>query len=157
MCFYSAASHSLKSFFAMPSMQQLAGHRWVPSSEIHADIGFVKNLFLFALSNTHHSRSKLAFTRGTPSDSIGLVNAFKVMYCQWVQWIYISDWCLFLKPLPILLSGMAVIQKERTAETPKGDGNTDTFKIWFSLCPENINSVLLLNRAFSFIIHGKLF
>nr|XP_040055966.1 ATP-dependent RNA helicase TDRD9 isoform X2 [Gasterosteus aculeatus aculeatus] len=47
-CLIIAASHSLKSFFAMPSMQQLAGHR-----------------------------SKLAFTRGTPSDSIGLVNAFK--------------------------------------------------------------------------------
>lgn len=26
----SAASHSLKSFFAIPSMQQLAGHRWIP-------------------------------------------------------------------------------------------------------------------------------
>ncbi|KAM8915292.1 ATP-dependent RNA helicase TDRD9 [Spinachia spinachia] len=47
-CLIIAASHSLKSFFAIPSMQQLAGHR-----------------------------SKLAFTRGTPSDSIGFVNAFK--------------------------------------------------------------------------------
>ncbi|XP_037343023.2 ATP-dependent RNA helicase TDRD9 [Pungitius pungitius] len=47
-CLIIAASHSLKSFFAIPSMQQVAGHR-----------------------------SKLAFTRGTPSDSIGLVNAFK--------------------------------------------------------------------------------
>ncbi|XP_038584819.1 ATP-dependent RNA helicase TDRD9 isoform X1 [Micropterus salmoides] len=47
-CLIIAASHSLKSFFAIPSMQQLAGHR-----------------------------SKLAFARGTPSDSIAFVNAFK--------------------------------------------------------------------------------
>ncbi|KAG7238509.1 hypothetical protein INR49_030782 [Caranx melampygus] len=47
-CLIIAASHSLRSFFAIPSMQQLAGHR-----------------------------SKLAFTRGTPSDSIAVVNAFK--------------------------------------------------------------------------------
>uniref|UniRef100_A0A3B4T453 ATP-dependent RNA helicase TDRD9 n=1 Tax=Seriola dumerili TaxID=41447 RepID=A0A3B4T453_SERDU len=45
------ASHSLKSFFAIPSMQQLAGHR-----------------------------SKLAFARGTPSDSIAFVNAFKAWH-----------------------------------------------------------------------------
>ncbi|KAG7511385.1 ATP-dependent RNA helicase TDRD9 [Solea senegalensis] len=43
-----AASCSLKSFFAIPFMQQLAGHR-----------------------------SKLAFARGTKSDSIAFVNAFK--------------------------------------------------------------------------------
>uniref|UniRef100_A0A8C9XGP7 ATP-dependent RNA helicase TDRD9 n=1 Tax=Sander lucioperca TaxID=283035 RepID=A0A8C9XGP7_SANLU len=49
-CLIIAASHSLKSFFAIPSMQQLAGHR-----------------------------SKLAFARGTPSDSMAFVNAFKVM------------------------------------------------------------------------------
>ncbi|XP_070698843.1 ATP-dependent RNA helicase TDRD9 [Pempheris klunzingeri] len=47
-CLIIAASHSLKSFFAIPSMQQLAGHR-----------------------------SKLAFARGTQSDSIAFVNAFK--------------------------------------------------------------------------------
>ncbi|KAM9341283.1 ATP-dependent RNA helicase TDRD9 [Symphorus nematophorus] len=47
-CLIIAASHSLKSFFAIPSMQQLAGHR-----------------------------SKLAFAHGTPSDSIAFVNAFK--------------------------------------------------------------------------------
>ncbi|KAF0044375.1 hypothetical protein F2P81_003533 [Scophthalmus maximus] len=47
-CLIIAASHSPKSFFAIPSMQQLAGHR-----------------------------SKLAFARGTPSDSIAFVNAFK--------------------------------------------------------------------------------
>ncbi|TKS86578.1 putative ATP-dependent RNA helicase TDRD9 [Collichthys lucidus] len=47
-CLIIAASHSMKSFFAIPSMQQLAGHR-----------------------------SKLAFARGTPSDSIAIVNAFK--------------------------------------------------------------------------------
>ncbi|KAA8582197.1 hypothetical protein FQN60_008937 [Etheostoma spectabile] len=40
-CLIIAAAHSLKSFFAIPSMQQLAGHR-----------------------------SKLAFARGTPSDSV---------------------------------------------------------------------------------------
>uniref|UniRef100_A0A665WHP3 ATP-dependent RNA helicase TDRD9 n=1 Tax=Echeneis naucrates TaxID=173247 RepID=A0A665WHP3_ECHNA len=50
-CLIIAASHSLKSFFAIPSMQQLAGHR-----------------------------SKLAFARGTPSDSIAFVNAFKAWY-----------------------------------------------------------------------------
>ncbi|XP_074516874.1 ATP-dependent RNA helicase TDRD9 isoform X1 [Sebastes fasciatus] len=50
-CLIVAASHSLKSFFAIPSMQQLAGHR-----------------------------SKLAFARGTPSDSIGFVNAFKAWH-----------------------------------------------------------------------------
>ncbi|XP_059209992.1 ATP-dependent RNA helicase TDRD9 isoform X2 [Centropristis striata] len=50
-CLIIAASHSLKSFFAIPSMQQLAGHR-----------------------------SKLAFARGTPSDSIGFVNAFKAWH-----------------------------------------------------------------------------
>ncbi|XP_028251594.1 ATP-dependent RNA helicase TDRD9 [Parambassis ranga] len=43
-----AASYSLKSFFAIPTMQQLAGHR-----------------------------SKLNFARGTPSDAIACVNAFK--------------------------------------------------------------------------------
>ncbi|CAM9202969.1 unnamed protein product, partial [Lampetra planeri] len=47
-----AASHSLKSFFASPWMQQLASHR-----------------------------SKLAFAQGTPSDSIAFVNAFKAWYC----------------------------------------------------------------------------
>eukprot|EP00064_Thunnus_orientalis_P020008 superscaffoldBa00005280_g20139 len=46
-----AASHSLKSFFAIPSMQQLAGQR-----------------------------SKLAFARGTPSDSIAFVNVFKAWH-----------------------------------------------------------------------------
>ncbi|KAM4542411.1 ATP-dependent RNA helicase TDRD9 [Odontesthes bonariensis] len=50
-CLIVAASHSLKSFFAIPSMQQLAGHR-----------------------------SKLAFARGTDSDSIAFVNAFKTWY-----------------------------------------------------------------------------
>ncbi|XP_060919687.1 ATP-dependent RNA helicase TDRD9 [Labrus mixtus] len=50
-CLIIAASHSLKSFFAVPSMQQLAGHR-----------------------------SKLAFTHGIPSDSISFVNAFKAWY-----------------------------------------------------------------------------
>ncbi|XP_070836021.1 ATP-dependent RNA helicase TDRD9 [Chaetodon trifascialis] len=50
-CLIIAASHSLKSFFAIPSMQQLAGHR-----------------------------SKLAFARGIPSDSIAFVNAFKAWY-----------------------------------------------------------------------------
>ncbi|XP_029981814.1 ATP-dependent RNA helicase TDRD9 [Sphaeramia orbicularis] len=50
-CLIIAASHSLKTFFAIPSMQKLAGHR-----------------------------SKLAFARGTPSDSIALVNAFKAWY-----------------------------------------------------------------------------
>uniref|UniRef100_A0A3Q3GEP4 ATP-dependent RNA helicase TDRD9 n=1 Tax=Labrus bergylta TaxID=56723 RepID=A0A3Q3GEP4_9LABR len=50
-CLIIAASHSLKSFFAIPSMQQLAGHR-----------------------------SKLAFTHGIPSDSISFVNAFKAWY-----------------------------------------------------------------------------
>ncbi|XP_068615221.1 ATP-dependent RNA helicase TDRD9-like, partial [Brachionichthys hirsutus] len=47
-CLIIAASQSLKSFFAVSSMQQLAGHR-----------------------------SKLAFSRGIPSDSIAFVNAFK--------------------------------------------------------------------------------
>ncbi|XP_068435838.1 ATP-dependent RNA helicase TDRD9 isoform X2 [Clinocottus analis] len=50
-CLIIAASHSLKSFFAIPSMQQLAGHR-----------------------------SKLAFALGTPSDSISFVNAFKAWH-----------------------------------------------------------------------------
>uniref|UniRef100_A0A3Q3RJQ9 ATP-dependent RNA helicase TDRD9 n=1 Tax=Mastacembelus armatus TaxID=205130 RepID=A0A3Q3RJQ9_9TELE len=47
-CLIIAAAHSLKSFFAIPSMQQLAGHR-----------------------------SKLAFAHGTLSDSIAFINAFK--------------------------------------------------------------------------------
>ncbi|KAM4625880.1 ATP-dependent RNA helicase TDRD9 [Polymixia lowei] len=46
-----AASVSLKSFFAMPALQQLAGYR-----------------------------SKLAFANGIPSDAIALVNAFKAWY-----------------------------------------------------------------------------
>ncbi|KAM7403060.1 hypothetical protein PAMA_003810 [Pampus argenteus] len=50
-CLIIAASHSLKSFFAIPSMQQLAGHR-----------------------------SKFGFARGTPSDSVAFVNAFKAWY-----------------------------------------------------------------------------
>uniref|UniRef100_A0A3Q3WZZ5 ATP-dependent RNA helicase TDRD9 n=1 Tax=Mola mola TaxID=94237 RepID=A0A3Q3WZZ5_MOLML len=50
-CLIIAASHSLKSFFAIPSLQQLAAHR-----------------------------SKLKFARGTPSDSIAFVNAFKAWY-----------------------------------------------------------------------------
>ncbi|XP_041827179.1 ATP-dependent RNA helicase TDRD9 [Melanotaenia boesemani] len=50
-CLIVAASHSLKSFFAIPSMQKLAGHR-----------------------------SKLAFARDTQSDSIAFVNAFKAWY-----------------------------------------------------------------------------
>ncbi|XP_041669386.1 ATP-dependent RNA helicase TDRD9 [Cheilinus undulatus] len=50
-CLIIAASHSLKSFFAIPSMQQLAGHR-----------------------------SKLAFAQGTPSDCISFVNAFKAWH-----------------------------------------------------------------------------
>ncbi|XP_028294843.1 ATP-dependent RNA helicase TDRD9 [Gouania willdenowi] len=47
-CLIIAASLSLKTFFANPSMQKLAGHR-----------------------------SKLAFSRGTPSDAIACVNAFQ--------------------------------------------------------------------------------
>uniref|UniRef100_A0AAR2L012 ATP-dependent RNA helicase TDRD9 n=1 Tax=Pygocentrus nattereri TaxID=42514 RepID=A0AAR2L012_PYGNA len=47
-CLIIAASLSLKSFFAMPSLQQLAGYR-----------------------------SKLAFAQGVPSDCIAFVNAFK--------------------------------------------------------------------------------
>ncbi|XP_072313542.1 ATP-dependent RNA helicase TDRD9 [Eucyclogobius newberryi] len=50
-CLIIAASHSQKSFFAIPSMQKLAGHR-----------------------------SKLSFARGTQSDSIAFVNAFKDWY-----------------------------------------------------------------------------
>ncbi|XP_051801542.1 ATP-dependent RNA helicase TDRD9 [Acanthochromis polyacanthus] len=50
-CLIIAASLSLKSFFAIPSMQQLAGQR-----------------------------SKLAFARGTPSDDIAFVNAFKAWH-----------------------------------------------------------------------------
>ncbi|XP_074547476.1 ATP-dependent RNA helicase TDRD9 isoform X2 [Halichoeres trimaculatus] len=50
-CLIIAASHSLKSFFAIPSFQQLAAHR-----------------------------SKLSFASGTPSDSISFVNAFKTWY-----------------------------------------------------------------------------
>ncbi|XP_047466283.1 ATP-dependent RNA helicase TDRD9 isoform X2 [Mugil cephalus] len=50
-CLIIAASHSLKSFFAIPSMQQIAGHR-----------------------------SKLAFAGGTPSDAIAFVNAFKAWH-----------------------------------------------------------------------------
>ncbi|XP_071383843.1 ATP-dependent RNA helicase TDRD9 [Centroberyx affinis] len=50
-CLIIAASHSLKSFFAIPSLQQLAGHR-----------------------------SKLAFARGTPSDAMAFVNAFKAWH-----------------------------------------------------------------------------
>ncbi|PWA16421.1 hypothetical protein CCH79_00004415 [Gambusia affinis] len=50
-CLIIAASHSLKSFFAIPAMQQLAG-----------------------------LRSKLAFARGTPSDSMAVVNAFRAWY-----------------------------------------------------------------------------
>ncbi|XP_076014599.1 ATP-dependent RNA helicase TDRD9 [Genypterus blacodes] len=47
-CLIIAACHSLKSFFVIPSMLQLAGHR-----------------------------SKLAFSRGTQSDSLIFINAFK--------------------------------------------------------------------------------
>ncbi|CAL1575135.1 unnamed protein product [Knipowitschia caucasica] len=50
-CLIIAASQSLKSFFAIPSMQKLAGHR-----------------------------SKMSFARGTPSDSIAALNAFKAWY-----------------------------------------------------------------------------
>uniref|UniRef100_H3DIZ7 RNA helicase n=1 Tax=Tetraodon nigroviridis TaxID=99883 RepID=H3DIZ7_TETNG len=50
-CLIIAASHSLKSFFAIPSIQQLAGHR-----------------------------SKLKFARGIPSDTIASVNAFKAWH-----------------------------------------------------------------------------
>uniref|UniRef100_A0A3B5A8K9 RNA helicase n=1 Tax=Stegastes partitus TaxID=144197 RepID=A0A3B5A8K9_9TELE len=50
-CLILAASLSLKNFFAIPFMQQLAGHR-----------------------------SKLAFAHGTPSDAIAFVNAFKAWY-----------------------------------------------------------------------------
>ncbi|KAL7380920.1 hypothetical protein ABVT39_025994 [Epinephelus coioides] len=50
-CLITAAAHSLKSFFAIPSMQQLAGHR-----------------------------SMLAFAHGTSSDSIAFVNAFKAWH-----------------------------------------------------------------------------
>ncbi|KAM9842947.1 ATP-dependent RNA helicase TDRD9 [Aulostomus maculatus] len=50
-CLIIAAAHSLKSFFAIPSMQQLAGHR-----------------------------SKLAFAQGTLSDSMAFVNAFKAWH-----------------------------------------------------------------------------
>ncbi|KAM3595501.1 uncharacterized protein V6R79_024411 [Siganus canaliculatus] len=50
-CLIIAASHSLKSFFAIPFMQQLVGHR-----------------------------SKLALAQGTQSDSIAFVNAFKAWH-----------------------------------------------------------------------------
>ncbi|XP_015229695.1 PREDICTED: putative ATP-dependent RNA helicase TDRD9 [Cyprinodon variegatus] len=50
-CLIIAASHSLRTFFAIPAMQQLAGHR-----------------------------SKLAFAHGTPSDSIAILNAFRAWY-----------------------------------------------------------------------------
>nr|XP_023681327.1 ATP-dependent RNA helicase TDRD9 isoform X1 [Paramormyrops kingsleyae] len=50
-CLILAACMSLKSFFAMPSLQRLTGYR-----------------------------NKLAFANGIPSDSIAVVNAFKVWY-----------------------------------------------------------------------------
>ncbi|TNM95427.1 hypothetical protein fugu_016510 [Takifugu bimaculatus] len=50
-CLIIASSHSLRSFFAIPTMQQLAGHR-----------------------------SKLKFAQGVPSDTIAFVNAFKAWY-----------------------------------------------------------------------------
>ncbi|KAL6488110.1 hypothetical protein MHYP_G00047360 [Metynnis hypsauchen] len=55
-CLIIAASLSLKSFFAMPSLQQLAGYR-----------------------------SKLAFAQGVPSDCIAFVNAFKAWYTSRVK------------------------------------------------------------------------
>lgn len=86
--------------------------------------------FLCALNNICCSRSKLAFARGTPSDSIAFVNAFKVMCLMPSQqqvvvfdgFTYLPDGCCF-KPIPycLFLLGMALSQKERTAETPEGE------------------------------------
>ncbi|XP_029900943.1 ATP-dependent RNA helicase TDRD9 isoform X2 [Myripristis murdjan] len=50
-CLIIAASHSLRSFFAIPSLQQLAGYR-----------------------------NKLGFAHDTPSDAIAFVNAFKAWH-----------------------------------------------------------------------------
>lgn len=72
------------------------------------------------------SRSKLAFARGTPSDSIAFVNAFKVKCllssCSAQGNYMFVYWLMSLKPFCIV-PGMALIQNERTAETPKGEPN----------------------------------
>uniref|UniRef100_A0A673GWA8 ATP-dependent RNA helicase TDRD9 n=1 Tax=Sinocyclocheilus rhinocerous TaxID=307959 RepID=A0A673GWA8_9TELE len=56
-CLIIAASLSLKSFFAMPSLQQLAGYR-----------------------------SKLSFAQNIPSDFIAFVNAFKIQRSDELEW-----------------------------------------------------------------------
>lgn len=78
--------------------------------------------FLCALNNICCSRSKLAFARGTPSDSIAFVNAFKVMCLMpSQQQVVVFDGFTYLPDCGLFLLGMALSQKERTAETPEGE------------------------------------
>lgn len=89
--------------------------------------------FFWTMNNICYSRSKLAFARGAQSDSISFVNVFKVMCLlagqQQVQPrsmdLHICLMAAVYKTLScfFFLSGMALIQKERTAETSKGEEN----------------------------------
>lgn len=101
------------------------------------------------------SRSKLAFARGTPSDSIAFVNAFKVKCllssCS-AQGNYMCVyWLMSLKPFCIV-PGMALIQNEGTAETPKGEPNKkQTYKymlILFFLQHRKMHTAVVQNHPF---------
>lgn len=89
-----------------------------------------------------HSRSKLKFARGTPSDSLAFVNAFKVTFNAKVNRVFflrdarmdaVFNTIVFcLRP-----SGVDHSQKERSAETPQGEpihGKTKLFTTFYRGC-----------------------
>ena len=103
----------------------------------------VMYVFLFwTMNNICYSRSKLAFARGAQSDSISFVNVFKVMCLlagqQQVQprsmHLHICLMAAVYKTLSCFfsLSGMVLIQKERTAETSKGEENNTKHQLWIN-------------------------
>lgn len=76
-----------------------------------------------------HPRSKFKFTRGTPSDSLAFVNAFKVKYTAKVYLRFsLTLWqVLFFNTIVFCLCppGLDHSQEERSAQTPKGGPNTE--------------------------------
>lgn len=76
-CLLSAASLSLKNFFAMPFRQHLDGYRYVLTARV------VRSHFILMVSDDallSLRRSKMNFSGSSKSDCIALVEAFKVRF-----------------------------------------------------------------------------
>lgn len=72
-----------------------------------------------------HPRSKLKFAKGSPSDSLAFVNAFKVTFNAIVNCTFVCSALMGAVFNTIVFclgpSGVEHSQKERSAQTPQGE------------------------------------